>query len=63
MQQISTKRLDTTGEQGKPLGIVQEIEIWPYDQMVYAQPNICPGEWDTQTLLGFWHTNGLLNLD
>ena len=23
--------------------------------MVYAQPNICPGEWYTQTPLGFWH--------
>ena len=26
--------------------IVQEIEIWPYDRMVYAQPIICPGKWD-----------------
>ena len=26
--------------------------------MVYAQPRICPGEWDAQTLPGFWNTNG-----
>ena len=26
------------------LGDVQEIKIWRYEQMVYAQPNICPGE-------------------
>ena len=28
------------GEQGDPLGDVQEIE--PYEQMVYAQPSACP---------------------
>ena len=39
-----------------------EIEIWTYEQMVYAQSRICPGEWDAQTLLGFWDTNGSLNL-
>ena len=27
--------------------IVQEIEIWPYNQMVYAHPNISSREWDT----------------
>ena len=32
------------GGQGNPLGIVQEIEIWPYEQMVYAQHRICLGE-------------------
>ena len=31
--------------------------------MVYAQPSICAGEWDAQTPLGFWDTNGSLNLD
>ena len=30
--------------------------------MVYAQPRICPGEWDAQTPLGFWDTNGSPNL-
>ena len=44
-------------EQGGPLGTVQEIENWPYEQMVYAQPSIYPGEWDVQTPLGFWDTN------
>ena len=30
--------------------------------MVYAQSNICLGEWHTQTSLGFWDTNRSLNL-
>ena len=25
--------------------------------MVYTQPNICPGEWHTQTPLEFWYTD------
>ena len=41
---------------------MQETEIWPFEQMVYAQQRICPGEWHTQTPLRFWHPNGLLNL-
>ena len=45
-----------------PLGIVREIEVWTYEQMVYDQPRICHGEWDTQTLLGFWDQNGSPNL-
>ena len=32
------------------------------EQMVYAQPRICPGKWDTKTPRGFWHRNGSLNL-
>ena len=48
--------------QGDQLRIVQEIEVWPYKQMAYAQPNICPGEWDARTPLGFWDTNGSPNL-
>ena len=40
------------------LGIVQEIEIWLYYEMVYALTKICSGEWDTQNSLGFWDTNG-----
>ena len=31
--------------------------------MVYAQPGICPGEWDTQNSLGFQDTNGSPNLN
>ena len=66
MQQIITERvLDYTrlGGGGKwATGIVQEIKIRPYEQMVYAQPNICPGEWDTKTLMRFWHTNWSHNL-
>ena len=30
--------------------------------MVYAQPRIIPGGWDTQTSLEFWYTNGSLSL-
>ena len=59
MQQTSTEREDWTRLGGKsdPLGIVQETEIWPCEQMVYAQPRICPREWAAQTPLGFWDTN------
>ena len=56
MYQISTERLleyIRLGRQGEPLGIVQEIEVWPYEQMLYAQPRICPME--------FWHTHGSPN--
>ena len=44
------------------LGIVQEIEIWLYEQMVYAQLRVCPVEWHKQTPQGFWDTNGSRNL-
>ena len=49
-------------EQGNPLGYGQEILIWPYKQMVYAQPSICPIEWHTWTPIGLWHTNGSPNI-
>ena len=51
-----------TGGEGDPLGIVQEVWIWPYKQIVFAQPRICSGKWDAQTSLGFWDTNRSLNL-
>ena len=38
------------------------ITIILYEQMVYAQPRICPGEWDPQTPMGFWHTTRSPNL-
>ena len=41
-----------------PHGTVQEIGIWPYKQMLCAQPNICPGKWDAKTPLELWDTNG-----
>ena len=47
MQQISTEGvLDLTRLcwQSDQLGIVQEIEIWPYEQMAYALRNIYPGD-------------------
>ena len=50
------------GGQSDPLRIVQEVEVWPYEQMVYAQPRICPSEKDTQTPLRFRDTNGSPNL-
>ena len=45
-----------------PLGIVLEIEVWTYEQMVYAQPRICLGEWDAQTPMIFCDTNESPNL-
>ena len=36
------------GGQGDQLRIVQEFEIWPFAQMVYAQPWIFPRKWDEQ---------------
>ena len=48
--------------EGDPLGIVQEIKIWPYEQVVYAQPRTSPGEWDVQISLWFWVTNRSPNL-
>ena len=41
---------------------MQEIEIWIYAQMVYAQSRICPGEKDAQISLRLWDTNGSPNL-
>ena len=41
----------------------QEIEIWPYESIVYSQPSSCTREWHAQTPLGFWHTNRSRNLD
>ena len=55
---LEQKEYKTGGGQGYPLGIVQEVVTWTYEQMVYAQPRICPGEWNTQTPQGFWHANG-----
>ena len=46
----------------KPLGIVQEIEIWPNEEVEYAQPGIRIGEWTEQTFLGFWDINRSPNL-
>ena len=34
------------GGKGDLLGIVQEIKIWQYYQIVYIQTRICPWEWD-----------------
>ena len=45
------------GGLGVPLGIMQEVEVWSYKQMVYAHPRICLREWDAQTPLGFQDTN------
>ena len=50
MWKIRKENNNNSGE-GGPLGIVQENDIWPYDQMVYAQPRICPG--DLQNSLEF----------
>ena len=65
MQQISTERIQDlawSGKQGDPLGIVQEVEVWPYEQMVYAQHRIFPIEWGAHTPLGIWDTNWSPNI-
>ena len=41
---------------------MQEIEVWPYEQIVYAQPRMCLEEWNAQAPQGFWDTNGSPNL-
>ena len=45
MQQITAKKI---GGEVDPLGIVQEIQISLCEQGGYAQPRICPREWDAQ---------------
>ena len=50
------------GGQGDPLGIVQETEVWSYEQIVYAQLRIYPELWHAQITLWFWDTNGSPNL-
>ena len=50
MQQISTEGVKVKtrlGQQGDPLGNVQEIPIRSYKQMVYAQPTTYPKKWLT----------------
>ena len=41
---------------------MQEILIWSYKQIVFAQPWIHPGKWDAQNSLGFSDTNGSSSL-
>ena len=56
MQQIGPQRVqDLTGLGGESnsLGIVQEIEVWPYYLMVYAQTRFRVEEWDAYNSLGF----------
>ena len=47
---------------GDPLGIVQEIKIWLYYQMISVQTKISPRKWDAQNSMGFWDTNRSPNL-
>ena len=51
------------GVEGDLLEIVQEIWIWLYEQLVYAQHKIRPGEWDAQSSLRFWDTSRSRYLD
>ena len=44
-----------------PLGIVQENEIWLYNQMMHAQIRIDRRKWDAWNFLGFWDSNRSLN--
>ena len=45
-----------TGWGRQPTGSCAKYFIWPYELVVYAQPRIYPGEWDTQTPWRFWDT-------
>ena len=65
MQRISAKRVyDKTwlSRESNPLGMVQKMLIWPYEQVLHAQPRIHPGEWDAHTSMTFWDTNRSPNL-
>ena len=42
--------------------IMQEIEIWPFEELVYAQLGICPRKWDEKSFQGFLDKNGSPNL-
>ena len=37
--------------------------IWPWQEIVYAQPSTCPRKWHIQSPIGRWHTHGSPNLD
>ena len=39
-----------------------KFKIWPYEQMVHAQPSICPRELHAETFLELWHTSWSPNL-
>ena len=57
MQQTGKKRIQDKAWLGwkvKPLRIVQEIKIWPYWLMVYAQTRISPRKWNSKNSLGQW---------
>ena len=47
VQQISAKILDSKTKY-EWVETVQEIEIWPYEQVLYVLHGIPPGEWDEQ---------------
>ena len=62
MQKTSTKGIQELvwlGRIAKPLGIVQEIKIYPCCQVIYTQTRLCPGKGDTK----FSVTNGSRNHD
>ena len=46
------------GGNNNPQGIVQEIEIWQYSQIVYIQTRIRPGEWFG--LVGFYGISAIV---
>ena len=46
LEQKKDKTRDDGDGEGDSLGFMQEIEIWPYYRIVYAQTRILPGEWD-----------------
>ena len=48
---------------GEPLGIVQDVQIWPYEPMLYTKPGIHSRKWDTKISFGFGDSNWSPNLN
>ena len=66
MKQTGIKEINTKawlGEKCDLLVTVQEICIWPYQQMVCAQIRIRPRKWEKWNSREFWDINGSPNPD
>ena len=58
---LSSERQPDNASVRNSQGIIIII-IWTHEQMVYAQPSICPRKEHTLTPMGLWHTNRSPNL-
>ena len=50
-------------EESDPLGILEEIKIFLYSQMVCAKTKIFPWQWNPWIYIEVWDTNWSPNLD